>query len=382
MSNAGFTSDQLRELTQFKVEVHDPRYVVEPIVTGGEFLYDPQVFWDWREDCAWGLPDGSILISEIGGQPQAQTDWSMGHGGLYRLHADNRWETLMAPGVGRQAGVFRPIIAPADWGDWGNHIFFCSQVVPHRRGAVMDHMIYCLAPGESIPYPFAIAPRSGKEQISGALLPGVFGRKGTPEEGLLLIFSMHNSTIYAVRPDGSVSPWLVMDGEQGPGPVMPYRLFYADPQVVGEENMLVLEGKWSTNFGGEQTHEFRTAHYRIADGMVHPQPIEALQGGATLRAPKGFGPLGGEAFRPEYAGFMSSVHWAEGDSSAALPYTTSIIHRDAEGREHVFASNIQAGQNLIGFAGNRMIVTNMGHSYSSGNFKHPDGSVFAIRYVG
>ena len=26
-----------------------------------------------------------------------------------------------------------------------------------------------------------------------------------------------------------------------------------------------------------------------------------------------------------------------------------------------------------------MIVTNMGHSYSSGNFKEPDGSVFAIR---
>lgn len=146
--------------------------------------------------------------------------------------------------------------------------------------------------------------------------------------------------------------------------------------------MLVLEGKWSTNFGGEQTHEFRTAHYRIADGTVHPQPIAALQGGVTLRAPKGFGPLGGETFRPEYAGFMSSVHWAEGDSSEALPYTTSIIHRDAEGREHVFASNIQAGQNLIGFAGNRMIVTNMGHSYSSGNFKHPDGTVFAIRYVG
>ncbi|VXD05195.1 conserved hypothetical protein [Pseudomonas sp. 9AZ] len=383
MSNARFTAEQLRELTQFKVEVHDPRYVVEPLVSGGEFLYDPQVLWDWKEGCAWSGPEGSILISEIGGQPQVETDWSMGHGGLYRLHADNTWETIVAPGVGRQAGVFRPMIAPADWGDFANNILFGSQIVPHRRGAVMDHMIYSLAPGESIPYPFALVPRSGKEQISGAFVPGVFGRKGTPEEGLFLIFSMHNSTIYAVRPDATVTPWLVMDGEGGnPGPLMPYRMFYADPAIVGEENMLVLEGKWSTNFGGEQTHEFRTKHYRIADGTIHSEVIESLTGGAVLRAPKGFGPLAGEAFRPEYAGFMSSVHWAEGDCTESLPYTTSIIRRDADGTEHVFASNIQAGQNLIGFAGDRMIVTNMGHSYSSGNFKHPDGTVFAIRYVG
>jgi hypothetical protein len=375
-----FTPEKLRELTEFKVQLHDERYVVEPIVAGGEFLYDPQVLWDWKETGAWAGPAGSILISDIGGQPQADTNWSMGHGGLYRLHADNRWETIMAPGVGRQAGVFRPIIAPEGWGDWGNHIFFCSQVIPHRRGAVMEHMLYCLAPGDSMPFPFVVVPPAGRAQLSGGMVTGVFGRKGTREEALLLIMSPHNGTIYAVRPDASIEPWLVMDGESGPGPVMPYRLSYADPAIVGEDDMLVLEAKWNTSFSSEQTHEFRTAHYRIADGTIHPEKIEVLNGGVTLRAPKGFGPLAGEAFRPEYAGFMSSIHWAEGDAAGPLPYTTSIIQRHADGSETVFASNLQAGQNLLGFAGDRMIITNMGHSYSSGNFKHPDGTVLAIRY--
>lgn len=376
-----FSDATLREMTDFRIEVHDPRYAVEIITRGGEFLYDPQVLWDWNPNCVWGEPQGSILISDIGGQPQRETQWSMGHGGLYRLHEDNTWETLMSPGVGRQAGVFRPMIAPEDWGEWAEHIFFGSQIVPHRRGAVMDHMIYCLAPGERIPYPFALVPRAGKEQISGAFVPGVFGRKGTPEEGLFLIFSMHNCTIYAARPDGTVLPWLIMDGESGPGPVMPYRLFYADPAIVGEANMLVVEGKWNTNFGGEQSHAFVPRHYRVADGTVHPEVIEALAGGPGHRAPAAFGPLTGDSFRPENNGFISSVHWTEGDA-LRLPYTTEIIRRDAAGKEHVFASGLQAGQNLIGFAGNRMIVTNMGHSYSSGNFKHPDGTVLAIRYTG
>jgi hypothetical protein len=380
MTKKTYTSSDLRKMTQLKAVVHDPRYEIVPIVSGGEFLYDPQVFWNWDENSPWAEPKGSILISDIGGQPQPETDWTMGHGAIFRLRADDSWETIMAPGVGRQAGVFRPIIAPQGWGEWGGHIFFGSQIIPHRRGAVVDHMLYRLGPDDDRPHGFCVVPRAGTRDrgISGALLPGVFGRRGTPEEGLLLIFSMHNCTIYAVQPNGSIEPWLIMDGVSGPGPVMPYRLFYADPQLVGETDVLVVEGKWNSSFGGEQSHRFEPRHYRVARGTIHPEVIESLAGGAGLRAPAAFGAFGGQSFRPENAGFISSVHWTEGDAQP-LPYTTSIIRRDADGTEHVFVSNVQAGQNLIGFASDRMIVTNMGHSYSSGNFKHPDGTVFTVR---
>lgn len=380
--SAKFDAATLQEITKLKVELHDDRYEIEPIVGGGYFLYDPQVFWDWDSGYKgpWAGPDGSILISEIGGQPQPTTDWRMGHGGLYRLHADNHFETLMAPGSGRQCGVFRPMIAPPEWGQYSGHMFFCSQIAPHRRGAVMDHLVYRLAPGDDKPEVFCIPPRSGTRGggVSGALLPGVFGRPGTPEAGLFLFFSMHNCTVYAARPDGSVEPYIVLDGQQS---VMPYRLFYADNALVGEKNMLVVAGKWGSAFG-EQSTRFEPGHYRINARTVDPQNIKALAGGPGHRAPKSFGPLAGDSFRPENNGFISSVHWTEGDVAQPLPYTSEIRRRDADGREHVFASKLQAGQNLIGFCGNRMIVTNMGHSYSTGNFKYPDGTVFAIRFKG
>jgi len=287
----------------------------------------------------------------------------------------------VAHGSGRHGGVFRPTIAPKDWGDFGNHIFFGSQIVPHRRGALFDHVIYSLAPGENTPRAFAIPPRvgEGESSISGALVPGVFGRKGTAEEGLFLFFSMHNMTIYAARPDGSVEPYIILDGKEGrPGPCMPYRVYYADPALVGSENVLLVEGKWNSNFGGESGHVFRVASYRIHGREVDPTPVEALAGGPGFRAPSGFGAFAGDSFRPENNGYMSSINWTEGDASVSLPYTTEIIRRDRDGRETVFASKLQAGQNLIGFAGDRLIVSNMGHSYSSGNFKYPDGSIFAI----
>jgi len=380
-----YSPAELAALTEFKVEVHDDRYEVEPILAGGGFLYDPQVFWNWADDgahTAWAGPAGSILISDIGGQRSPGVNWNLGHGGLFRLHADNTWETVVPHGQGHQAGFFRPIIAPDGWGDFGGHMFLGSQIVPHRRGALFDHIVYRLAPGDDTPTAFAIPPRSGKAGggISGALLMGVFGRRGTPEEDLFLFFCMHNTTIYAARPDGSVEPYIVMDGDDGnSGPVMPYRLFYADPLIVGEENMLVVEGKWNSNFGGEASHAFEPRHYRVEGRKVNPAVIESLAGGAGLRAPAAFGPFGGDSFRPENNGFISSVHWTESDDAVALPYTTEIMRRDAQGDEHVFASKIQAGQNLVGFAGDRMIVTNMGHSYSSGNFKDADGTVFAIR---
>jgi len=372
----------LKEMRQTRIEVHDPRYQVEEIVGGGEFLYDPQVFWDYQPGTAWEGPEGSILISDIGGQPQPGWDPAMGHGGIYRLHPDNRIETLVAPGVGRQAGVFRPLIAPPGWGEYGGNIFFCSQSFPGRAGAVWDHVIYRLPPGADKPLGFGVPPRSGSRGggISGALMPGVFGRPATPEQGLFLLISMHNCTIYAVTPDAEITPWLVMDGVNGPGPLMPYRLYYAHESVTGEKDTLVVEGPWGTSFG-EQNHTYQPGHYRVTGRAVNPEPIKVLEGGPGPIAPDAFGPYAGQMFRVDNAGFISSVHWTKGNRQA-LPYTDTIWRREPDGRQHLFASNVQAGQNLLGFAGDRMIITNMHHSYSSGDFHEPDGTIHAIRYVG
>jgi hypothetical protein len=379
MTETTYTKSDLQKMGEMRIELHDDRYEAVEIVGCGEFLYDPQVFWDWDPAGEWANPPGSILVSEIGGQRQHGWDPTMGHGAIYRLHPDNRIETIMAPAVGRQAGVFRPAIAPKGWGDYGGNIFFGSQIIPGRRGAVMEHMIYRLAPGETRPHPFAIVPRSGTIAggMPGAMMVGTFGRPGTPEEGLLLTISMHNCTVYAARPDGSIEPWIVMDGVNGPGPVMPYRIYYAHDSITGERDMLVIEGVWGTSFG-VQNHNYKPGHYRVQGRTVLPEPIEVLAGGPGPIAPAGFGPYAGQMFRPDHGGFISSVHWTKG-SRQALPYTDKIVRRDENGEEFVFASNLQAGQNLIAFAGDRMIVSNMRHSYSSGDFHEPDGSLYAIQ---
>jgi hypothetical protein len=193
---------------------------------------------------------------------------------------------------------------------------------------------------------------------------------------------MANCTIYAVDPDGTVEPYVHVPG-------MPYRVYYADLEIVGEENVLVVETQPGTGFAEHETDDTRNCvwhpvQYRIAGREVIAEDIAALKGGPGHRAPPGFGPFAGQIFRPENNGFIVTVHWVEADPNGvcAFPYTTTIMRRDEDGEEHVFVSNVQAGQNLLGFVGDRMIVTNMGQSYSTGNFKHPDGVVFAIRYKG
>jgi hypothetical protein len=161
---------------------------------------------------------------------------------------------------------------------------------------------------------------------------------------------------------------------------MPYRLYYAHDSISGAKDMLVIEGVWGTNFG-EQNHKYAPDQYRVVGRTVEPTPIAALKGGPGPLAPAAFGPFAGDMFRPEHGGFISSVHWTKG-SRQALPYTDVIIRRDRDGKEHVFASNLQAGQNLVGFTGDRMIITNIRHSYSSGDYHEPDGSIHAIRLKG
>jgi hypothetical protein len=83
MTEPEYNNEQLAHMTELKAVVHDPRYEIVPILGGGDFLYDPQVFWNWSDDggrSIWGEKEGSILISDIGGQPQRETDYRLGHG--------------------------------------------------------------------------------------------------------------------------------------------------------------------------------------------------------------------------------------------------------------------------------------------------------------
>jgi hypothetical protein len=66
----------------------------------------------------------------------------------------------------------------------------------------------------------------------------------------------------------------------------------------------------------------------------------------------------------------------------ALPYDAEIIRIDETGKQHVFARKLQAGYPGLLFQGNRMLVSRIGKSYSTGDFHYPDGSIYEIVYTG
>jgi hypothetical protein len=43
--------------------------------------------------------------------------------------------------------------------------------------------------------------------------------------------------------------------------------------------VLVVEGKWNSNFGGEATHAFKPSHYRVEGRQINPEAILSLAGG-------------------------------------------------------------------------------------------------------
>jgi hypothetical protein len=67
---------------------------------------------------------------------------------------------------------------------------------------------------------------------------------------------------------------------------------------------------------------------------------------------------------------------------AELPYDERIMRIDHQGHHHVFADNLQSGWNEIRFSGERMLLSSLRKSFSSGQYHEPDGSIHEIRFAG
>jgi hypothetical protein len=112
-------------------------------------------------------------------------------------------------------------------------------------------------------------------------------------------------------------------------------------------------------------------------------------------APPEFGPFGGQTFYVEFGSFNQiyddeggeHVTFVDNDGCLTewgrnpLPYDERIMRIDADGVHHVFADHLQAGWNEIRFSRDRMIITLLRKSYSSGQYHEPDGSIDEIRFV-
>ena len=55
---------------------------------------------------------------------------------------------------------------------------------------------------------------------------------------------------------------------------------------------------------------------------------------------------------------------------------------DAYGKHHVFADTFQGASTVIIFQNNKMYLSIFGKSYSTGDYHHPDGTIYEIEYRG
>jgi hypothetical protein len=174
---------------------------------------------------------------------------------------------------------------------------------------------------------------------------------------------------------------LIFDGYHLPK-VMPYYVFWADARWDGLEGEMIVAGKPDASFTSPTPKDHRLhfwhvdEHRRIHD--VEPAPGYAL-GPRVAEAPAGFGPYGGHLFWVS-EGSVNLKHTTAFE--APLPFDCEIHRLDGAGNERVFATGIQGGANMVTFAGDRMIVTSVGRSYSTGEYHEPDGSIAELRWAG
>lgn len=366
----------LRDQCEFRMSVVPDGFTSREIITAGDALYDPQL--------CWLESDGSVIVSDIGGQKRRGWDPEAGHGALYRLRPDDSLETIIAPGHGGAGSFIRPKLAPEWFGPWGGHIFIAGQSKPGRLGAHSQHYLYRVAPGSSEAVVFAKLPHSGTigGGIPGAMMPGAFGAKGTEHEGYFFAQSMMNCTIYRISADGEVEPFIAFDEKVTPKTIMPLLIFYAPPHWGELEGELIVAGPWDTNFTQRASRRLELKYFRLTTpDKFDPTPIEGVHYGTnTAIAPPEFGPFGGDLFWAD-EGTTNLMHETRA-VDAALPYDARIMRTDLAGNTSVFAENLQGGSTSFVFDGPRMVIASLRKSYATGEYHEPDGSIYEVRYTG
>jgi hypothetical protein len=392
MTERSYTDlEWLKAETEVRAECREPGFKISPIIDHGTWLYDCQLAW--LED------DGTVVFHDIGGQGEPGWDPEKGHGSTWRLHRDNKLECIVEPGSSGRAMLMSPMKSPGTFGAYSNAVFLLGQLRPGRKGAHNTHAVFWVPPETGRVEHFAVCSDSGSlnDGKSGALVSPGWGADGSPEEGILFVTSMYNCTMYKVDSARRIWPWVVGDGEHGVPQFMPREVFRAPAAWEEYAGELVVCGVADHHFGsrapmpGQAAKEETIVRYLVQETGPYEQPkLTPIEGGYPIPsstryggiqvAPEGFGPFGGQGFKVTLGSvnLMQTTMMPEG----TLPYDSQIIRIDENGQEHVFVDKVQSGYPGLLFQGDRLLLSRIGKSYSTGDFHYPDGSLYEITYTG
>jgi hypothetical protein len=366
----------VRAECQYRMRVLDPAFEGAPLIDAGSFLYDPIL--------GWVDEDGTLYFSDHGPQ-QDPSRWVpyAGHGTIHRLTRDGVHSRLIEPGsVPGMPYLIRR--APASFGEWEGDIFFPGQAKGGREGALSGHRLYRLREGEPAPETFVEIPHAGTTGggTPGAMMIGGFGKAGTPHEGRYLCQTMMNCVVYQISPDRRCEPLFILEDVFGK-PVMPYFVFYAPPAWGPElEGKLLLGGMADASFETDDPGHNVLEYFVIDGDRIDTEPVARRDIGWAMAevAPPEFGPYGGHTFLFDF-GATNFMHVSKA-APGPLPYDSRILRVDPDGEVHVFADRLQGGWNELRFDRDRMYISCLRRSYSTGEYHEPDGSLYAITFRG
>lgn len=371
---------------KLRLQLSDPGFTVREIIPPATSLFDPMM--GWIDD------DGALVFCDIGGQRQPGWNPREGHGSIWKLHPDDRLESIVPPGSIGLGMIMFPMKSSPEFGAYASQVFFLGQLKPGRLGAHNTHAVYWVPPGWDIPEVFCTVPHAGKigGGISGALCPAGWGEAGTPEEGMLFVVSLMNCTLYSVTSNRQIEPWLICDDEHLGVQFMPGRLFRASAEWGDLEGELIVSGRPNTSFEkpAELSGDLRIGYWKVEETdrgrqvtAVEPPPSITPDRMAGIRdnvAPEGFGPYAGQRFSCRH-GSANLAHTTK-MHDGPLPYDADIVRFDAAGEVRIFADQLQSGAPALIFQGDRMLVSVVRKSYSTGEYHLPDGSIYEIKYSG
>ena len=367
---------------RYPVNIVESGYSSRIVIPYGDVLFDP-VFANVVED------DGSVLVDDVGGQPRpSQFDPTLGHGAVWRLHADGKLETVVPWGSTHRGMPMFPIRGTDEFAPWQGSYFFSCQSRPGRTGAHYDHVVHRLAPGSDRLELFAILPRAGR---TGGGIPAAvcssagIGPKGAHYQGKLILHALMNCVLYGVGADGVAEPILITDDSK-------IGTFWITRAVFGND-LFFPEHKGELLAGGVRGLSFNSADdknpnkrfwgqemewFIVRDGDIGPDPIATAPRWLSepYLAPNNFGRFGGHVF------YLDQGAVQQGQATKdqfTLPYDGRILRKDpASGEISVFADQLRGGFTSMAFQKERMRVTHFGKSYSTGEFHEPDGIIFEV----
>jgi hypothetical protein len=371
------------EQLEMSVEVHLPGYEFRTIIPTNDVLFDPHVV-DWVE------PDGRVAICDVGGQGRpTDFDPELGHGAIWWLTPDDRLEPAVPWGHTHLGMPMFPRLAPKSFGRWAGHALILCQLHPGRRGAHWDHVVHMWDRRSDQLTLFAILPRNNSASGNGmpcALIPGGYGPEGSEYEGAYYFTALRNNSIYRVLGNGQAETVAIMDGIHGPKLLPRVMCFGSDDAFPEHKGKLIVGGVPEAVFDIGDSNEGRfigqeSAFYVVENGKLADKPFAT--GNRMLAMPQrmgaNFGPLSRRLVYSDHGSINQSQSIYD---NPPLPHDGRLLWRDDSGELRELVTGLRGGRNELLFAGDRLIISHWGKSYSTGEFHHPDGAIWELRWTG